>query len=133
MIFNFMFILDSDFICSYFLEDQSTHAKANLIMSKIKAEDLYVLSTVLQELATMASRKMSHKIAIELYDKTIDLEPIIIRPTLEDEDQILQLFKSFDKKNISYIDCANLYFARKNNYKIATFDAFYPQDMIVEF
>ena len=121
-----MYILDSDFICSYFLTDQSTHQKAIGIMDKMKAQNIFVLNITLQEVATMASRKMSQQIAISLYENTLNLQPIMIRLTIEDEDNIWKLFKSYDKKNISFIDCANLYYAQKEIYKIATFDTFYP-------
>jgi predicted nucleic acid-binding protein len=128
-----MFLFDSDFLFSYFFADQSTGAKAKIIGARIITQEVFMLSITLQELGTVISRKKSKKEAIEIIDWVMSLNLDFIRPTLEDENQIWQLFKSFDKKNISYIDCANLYFAKKNNYKIATFDAFYPQDMIVEF
>jgi predicted nucleic acid-binding protein len=126
-----MYIFDSDFLFSYFFEDQSTHTKAKNIGVRVISQKVFMLSITLQELGTVISKKKSQREAIEIIDFLLTLELEFIRPTAQDEDNIWKIFKSFSKKNISYIDCANLYFAQKENCRIATFDTFYPAEFVV--
>jgi predicted nucleic acid-binding protein len=124
-------ITDSDFWFSYFFEDQTTHIRAKEIVNKILDSELLVLNLVLQELATVISKKKSQEKAIFVIDtiEKFKLQKIILSE--EEENQVWLLFKSFSKKNVSFIDCANLYFAQKNNFKIASFDSFYPKEFLL--
>jgi predicted nucleic acid-binding protein len=126
-----MYIFDSDFLFSYFFEDQSTHAKAKEIGVRIIYQKVFILNITLQELGTVISKKKSQKEAAEIIDFLSTLGLLFIRPTVEDEENIWKLFKSYTKKNVSFIDCANLYFAQKEGYKIATFDTFYTSEYVV--
>jgi predicted nucleic acid-binding protein len=124
-------IIDSDFWFSYFFEDQSTHIKAKEIVSTIVNDELFILNLVLQELATVISRKKSQEKAVFVIDTIEKFKLQVIRLSEEDESQIWRMFKSFSKQNISFIDCANLYYAQKMNSKIASFDKFYPKESLL--
>jgi predicted nucleic acid-binding protein len=67
---------------------------------------------VKQEIATLFSRRIDQKTAIHVVDILEEFE--IININAEMETQIWTVFKSFKKKNISFIDCCNLYLADKN-------------------
>jgi predicted nucleic acid-binding protein len=126
-----MYLLDTDFLFAYFFNEQSTHQKAKIIMDKIENSDLYITNIVLQELATVLSNKQSQahaKIAIENC-KLLDLR--IIKMTDEEELAVWVEFNKIDKNKTSFIDCSNLYLAINNNYKIASFDNFYPSEILV--
>jgi predicted nucleic acid-binding protein len=127
-----MYLLDTDFLFSYFFEEQSTHHKAKLIMSKIEDYDLFVTNIVLHELATVLSNKQSQaqsKIAIQKC-KLLDLN--VIKMTDVQEAEVWKLFDLIDKDKTSFIDCSNLYLAKQLDYKIASFDKFYPDNTIIK-
>lgn len=128
MIDDFL-LCDSDFLISLQLETESTHLNALKIFEKYN--NFLVLDIIFWEIATVLSRKLTHQQAIltlNLLQKTfID----VVEFTKEDEIETFKLFESFDKKNISFFDCANLHLAKKNNWKIASFDKFYPPEIRV--
>ena len=127
-----MYILDSDFVYAYFVHTQSTHLVAKNILINIAEQPLFMLDVVKYELATVISRKETQQMAIDIIGdlEFFELKSITINKT--DETKIWELFKSYSKKNISFVDCANLYFAQKLNYQIASFDQFYPKDVLCQ-
>lgn len=127
-----MYILDTDFLFAYFFRSQSTHLQAVKIMNKIENEELYISNLVLQELATVLSNKEGQqKAKIALANcKLLDCK--IIKLTDADEEQVWQMFESIDKNSTSFIDCINFYLAQTFNYKIVSFDKFYPVEMLDE-
>ena len=46
--------------------------------------------------------------------------------------ELLEEFKKYQSKKISIVDCSNLILARKLNAKIASFDKFYPSEILVQ-
>ncbi len=128
-----MIILDTDFTYSLFFSNQSTHIKAKSIASKIQNENIILTNFVKYELATVLSRNESQKEAIETIQALEQLDLLVYyRLTEEDEKNIWQIFCNYSKKNISFVDCANLYLAQKLNYKIASFDKFYPSELLIK-
>lgn len=127
-----MYILDSDFVYAYFVNTQSTHLIAKNILTNIVNQPLFMLDLVKYELATVISRKETQQMAIDIIQDLEVFELGRISINDQDEKKIWELFKSFTKKNISFVDCANLYFAQKLNYQIASFDQFYPKDLLCQ-
>lgn len=74
-------------------------------------EQLFILDLVKYELATVVSHKETQEMAINIIQDLESFELGKITINQQDEFKIWELFKSFSKKNISFIDCTNLYFA----------------------
>ncbi len=46
------------------------------------------------------------------------------------ENDIYRLYNSFEKKNISFFDCACLHYAKIVKAKVVSFDKFYPPEIL---
>ena len=123
-------IYDTDFLIALFIKDQSTHRQAKEIFEKIKTRQVFILNLVKYELATVLSRKFSYQLTKEIIDIIKNLEVSFLNFTKEEEQEIWQEFFSHQKKNISFVDCANLFLARKIKANIASFDSFYPEGIV---
>jgi predicted nucleic acid-binding protein len=126
-----MYLLDTDFLFAYFFKEQSTHQKALDIMNIIQNDDLYISNIVLQELATVLSNKQSHQKAKLVISRCKLLDFKIIKLTDSEEDIVWDIFNQISKNGTSFIDCSNLYLAQTCKYKIASFDKFYPSEILV--
>jgi predicted nucleic acid-binding protein len=127
-----MTLIDTDFLYACFFESQSTHQQSLLILSQIENDPCYILNLNIQELATVISNKESHELSFFVLDKLNDLDLEVVKLTDDEELEIWKLFRSQKKNKISFIDCANLYIAQSRNFKIASFDRFYPQSILVK-
>lgn len=118
-------LLDTDFIFGLINSDDSNHEKSLELLDKIEKLDLTItiLNLVKQESVTLISRRINQTSSLSCLEFLDGFDQIFITEKVETD--IWHFFKSFTKKNISYIDCANLYFAQEFDYKIATFDQFY--------
>ena len=126
-------ILDSDFLISLRHPDQSTHLEAKKIFKKIKKQFdpiLFCLNLCIQETATVISHKYSQKQAVDFYKSTLTNSPNIINLDPKLESLTWKIFLKQTKKNISFIDCANLVAIKHYNLdKIFSFDKFYPKTL----
>jgi predicted nucleic acid-binding protein len=127
-----MYLLDSDFLYSYFFENQSTHDQSIVIMDLIVNDNLYVCNLVLQELASVLSHKETQSKSIQTIHSSRELGLSIINLSEIEESEIWELFDTQSKNKISFIDCTNLYLATKYNLKIASFDKFYPTELLAK-
>jgi predicted nucleic acid-binding protein len=125
-------LLDSDFVFALQVENDSSHEKALILQELIieKNYNLFYLNIVKQEVATLISRRITQTQALTTIDLLSNFNEIFITPEMEGE--VWQVFKSFSKKNISFVDCANLYFASKFKFMIASFDTFYPKEFLLK-
>lgn len=127
-------VLDSNVLVALIKSDDSTHAKAKEIMTRLHNEGnvFVVLNLVVQETATVISMKMGQKEAREFYEKrnsVIDQEIFLDN---ELEAQAWRIFVKQNKKGTSFIDCANLALMEKCKLDgILSFDKFYPKDILV--
>ena len=127
-----MYLLDTDFLFAYFLKGQSTHNKAKSIMNQIENDDLYVSNIVLQELATVLSNKQSQEVAKIVISKCKLLDLKVIKMTDIDEENVWKVFNLIDKNETRFIDCSNLYLAKKCEFMVASFDSFYPSQILIQ-
>ncbi len=125
-------LCDADFLIGLYLNADSNHDKANLILEQFKSTcEFVVLNLTRYEFATVLSRKLPQANAIEIYKQfQKDFQNEVWFEKKYEED-VLEIYNSFDKKNISFFDCACLYIARVLNCKIASFDSFYPAEILV--
>lgn len=124
-------LLDTDFLINLFVPNEPNNGKAHAIMKDISECERFALNLVSYEIATVLSRKYAHSFALKILDDLKKTELHIMRFSEEDEKETWKQFFSYTKKNISFVDCANLVVAKKHNFKIASFDAFYPKERIV--
>jgi len=125
-----MIILDTDFIFSYFDKNQSTHQQAKNLVEQFDKEQIAVSNLVLQELATVISNRFGYVIAKQIVENVALFEPQEIFVTPKETAKVWQTFWSLQKKNISFIDCSNLFLAQKFGCKIASFDKFYAKESL---
>ena len=125
-------LYDTDFLVALFLADQSTHEKAKKIFEKIKDKQVFMANLVKYELATVLSKKFSFKLARDVVDNIKSAKIVFLDFNKEEEEEIWQEFFSYRKKNISFVDCTNLFLAKKIKANIASFDSFYPQEFLVK-
>jgi len=125
-------LLDSDFIFALQVETDANNQKALILQELIieKGYSVFYTNVVRQEVATLISRRIGQAEALTAVDLLSNFNEIFV--TQQTEAEIWQLFKSFSKKNISFVDCANLYFASKFKFKVASFDSFYPKNVLAK-
>lgn len=124
-------VLDSDFLIALFLGDQPNHYKAQQIFESIKSGQLYVINLVHYELATVISYKFSHHLAVQVLNDMNNLPIKFVEIDRSMEDDIWSEFFQHKKKRVSFVDCANLVIAQKGKMKIASFDKFYPKEILI--
>jgi predicted nucleic acid-binding protein len=131
IIFN-MFILDTDFIFAYFDPHQSTHLSSTQIIKKYGQEEAVISNLTKQELATVISYKIDFKAAQQVLEnlKLFNLKEVFIDQT--QTDLIWEIFHSYSKKKVSFVDCSNLFLATHYKAKIASFDNFYPKNIVLK-
>lgn len=123
-----MFLMDTDFIIALTFPGESTHKKAKKIAEKyFHDQDVFYLDLVLQECATVISRKYSQEDAVAVSKKLKTSASSILKPSIKNLEDIWVLFYKQKKKNISFIDCANVVLAKRNGLKLLSFDGFYKQ------
>lgn len=126
------FLYNTDFLYNLFITNQSNHQKVKEIFAKIQNESITMLKLVKFELATVLSHKENQQIALEIIKKLDEMEINYIELSEEMENEVWKTFGSFAKKNISFVDCANLTIARKYKLKIASLDQFYPSEFLLD-
>lgn len=111
------------------MREESTHGRAADLFMRISEEKWHMLSVVSYEMATVLSRKYGPELTFELLDQ-IESMPFHMIDPMPFEDAIWHEFRMHKKKNISFVNCANLVAAKRYGLKIASFDAFYPKNLL---
>lgn len=126
-----MILYDTDFLYNLLVPTQANHAKALENLQKHQTDDWQILKLVKYELATVLSYKESHSLAKQIIQ---DLDQSIADWKGLSEVEETEAWKIFDKQNkkgTSFVDCANLAVAKLNNFQIASFDGFYPKNVLI--
>jgi predicted nucleic acid-binding protein len=124
-------LLDTDFLVSLFIPEQSTHHAARSMHENIRGSKLCILDIVLCELATVLSRKFSQKDAKKILARLREHSICMLSFGGIDTKKTWQEWFEKDKNGTSYFDCANLIMAKKIGCKVASFDRFYPKELRV--
>lgn len=127
-------LLDSDALFGLFIPDDVHHKEATGLLEKCKnKEDLFfVLSSVIQETATVISHKRNHETSIRFLAQIGHLGATKLWLDEALEDAAWQVFEAQTKKGTSFIDCANLAAIRHYSIdKIFSFDRFYPKELLL--
>lgn len=127
-------LLDSDALFGLFIPDDVHHKETTRLLEecKNKEDSFFVLSSVIQETATVISHKRNHETSIRFVAQIDDLGAIKLWLDESLEDASWQIFNVQTKKGTSFIDCANLASIRYYHLdKIFSFDRFYPKELLL--
>jgi len=127
-------LADSDFWYGLVVAGDGHHAESKKLLKKVLSKDdsLYCLRLVVYETATVLSRRIDQRRAIEFLERFRKLPVTLIDIDIILEDSAWEIFLKQTKKGTSFIDCANL--ATLEKYKldgILSFDEFYPKEVAV--
>jgi predicted nucleic acid-binding protein len=126
-----MILLNTDFILAYFEPRHQYHTRAIKVIRSNTDSDFVISNLIKQELASVTCLKYGNTEArktiksIELFDP----KDIFIR--VDDTKRIWDMFLKQNTK-MSFVDTSNIYLSKKFNYKIASFDRVYPNNLKVE-
>lgn len=99
-------LLNCDYIIALSIHTETTHIRTKAMHNALANTPRFILRIVAYELATVLTRKYNHQTAVDLLD-------IVTRQS-------------------TFFDCANLIAARYYGLKIASFDVFYPEELLVQ-
>lgn len=122
-------LMDADFLIALYIDTDSNHQKAMNLYDNF--DNFVVLNLTLYEVATVLSRLFQHSEAKLILNNIFgDLSEIVLGYDRAWESSILEIYHAQINKNISFFDCTCLYLAQKLDYKIASFDSFYPKKIL---
>ncbi|MFM7854712.1 MAG: type II toxin-antitoxin system VapC family toxin [Flammeovirgaceae bacterium] len=124
-------ICDTDFLISLSVTNESTHQKALNLYQKNEDADFLVLNITMYEVATVLSRKFKQTQAVEILESIQYNFETEIWFEKDWQNQVFDIYKSQLNKNISFFDCSCLFLAQKYKAKIASFDQFYPPEILI--
>lgn len=121
-------VIDSDAIIGNLIPGDSNHEKAHRIFEGINDDvmQIYVTNLVIYEVATVLSRKHSQNLAVNFLNEVLSSNYEIVFVDEHISQKTVSRFKSYSKKNISFVDSANLVVAEELHIpKIFSFDRIY--------
>jgi len=126
------YVIDSDFIFGFLNPSDANHQKAQRMFAQFDFNHLGVCCSnlVKEESATLFSKKYGHHSIPGLIDFLNEFNFYFIDEKMTE--QVWQTFLSFQKKNISFVDCSNLILADLLKADILSFDRFYGSKLIAE-
>ncbi len=124
-------LCDADFFIALLIAEDSNHAKARKLALDHSDCDFIYSNLTKYELMTVLSRKLEQSFAVQaielfeqLFTEQFDFDTVF-------EKEVIRLYKQSLNKNQSFFDIACLVQAKHFNYKIASFDKFYPPEILV--
>ncbi|MEI6728983.1 MAG: PIN domain-containing protein [bacterium] len=122
-------LCDTDFLLALHIEADSNHDKALEIFEKYA--DYSLTNLTIYECATVLSRLLPQDKAVFTLQSIRENFTSVVAFDIDWESEVFDLYNSFEKKNISFFDCACQIIAQKFGYQIASFDKFYPKELLV--
>lgn len=122
------YLLDTDFLISLYFNSEVKHQQAVKIASDLvfDAHSGYT-SLVLQECATVISRKYSQAVAIQISRILRENTNGVLFVSQSQMQEAWNLFEEQQDAKTSFIDCSNVVIARQLGCQILSFDKFYQQ------
>ena len=124
-------LVDSDIYYSLIDRNDSNHKQVLLLNKKYlnKGIEFISLNLVIFETATVLSHKISQDAAVFFLQNTLSGKMEIIRLDELLEKEALKFFIKQQRKNVSYVDCANMALMKKLGLMtIFSFDKIYPKN-----
>ena len=123
-------LCDTDFFVALLIADDTNNDKAMKIIQKYSSWEFVYSNLTKYELMTVLSRKLDQKNAVKALNLFEDTFQNMFEFDALLESEIISFYKQSINKNQSFFDITCLIIAKKNNYKIASFDKFYPSDLL---
>jgi predicted nucleic acid-binding protein len=124
-------LCDTDFFIALLIQEDSNHEKAMAIITT-PSDHIFTYSNLTKyELVTVLSRKLPQKIAVQALEIFEDTFKDKFDFDVQLEDKVLDFYKKSLNKNISFFDAACLVQAQKYHWKLASFDKFYPKEILI--
>ncbi len=123
-------LCDTDFFVALLIADDMNNDKAMGIIQKYSSWEFVYSNLTKYELMTVLSRKLDQKNAVKALNLFEDTFQNMFEFDALLESEIISFYKQSINKNQSFFDITCLTIAKKNNYKIASFDKFYPSDLL---
>lgn len=123
-------LCDTDFFVALLIADDMNNDKAMKIIQKYSSWEFVYSNLTKYELMTVLSRKLDQKNAVKALNLFEDTFQNMFEFDALLESEIISFYKQSINKNQSFFDVTCLIIAKKNNYKIASFDKFYPSDLL---
>jgi len=118
-----MIILDSNIWISSLDQDDSNHKKAKDLILSFQKDKIIITDYILLEIATVLSKKKGKKIADDFINIALNNENIEIWPYSSNVFyELVDFYLKQENKNISFVDYSLIYFSKKYNVKVETFD-----------
>lgn len=119
-------LLDTSFICSLHLPEDSLHKKAIVISQNIASEktNLFISNFIMLEILTILSQRKSRQLAIE-FGRSVRKEGSIKIIRIDEilEEFSWQIFQKSKEKDLSFADCSTLAVLEKERIDyLITFD-----------
>lgn len=103
--------LDTSFICSLHLAEDSLHKKALAISQELAKQkvNLYISNFIVLEILTVLSQRKSRQLAVE-FGRSLKEEAVIKIIRIDEilEEYSWQIFRKTKEKNLSFVDCSTL-------------------------
>lgn len=131
---NEKILVDSDFLIANAKKDDPLHKKAKSLARNLNTKNVkfYCLNLVVQEATTVISKRIGMNAAKIFYSQLGKFIRTFIISDENLERKAWQIFLKQTKKGTSFTDCTNLATLKEYNLdKIASFDTFYPKELLV--
>ncbi len=128
-------LIDSDFLFGLFVAHDPHHTIAVTQFGECRKNkaQLFVLTLVIQETATVVSHKVDQAASVDFVRRMraiANINRIVFDENLEDG--AWRIFEAQTKKGTSFVDCANMAALRHYHLdKIFSFDRFYPKELLL--
>lgn len=125
-------LCDTDFLIALLIAEDVNHDKAREILDQNQDCDFIYSNLTKYELMTVLSRKLDQHLAIKAFElfQELFVNEFVFDTSLEP--QMINFYKKSKNKNQSFFDIACLIQAQKFGYKIASFDKFYPKELLIK-
>lgn len=124
-------LCDADFFVAFLIYEDINHEKAKKIFTDYQDYEFVYSNLTKYELMTVLSRKLEQKLAVQVLNLFQDIFVNEFNFDTSLEAKIINFYKKSQNKNQSFFDIACLIQAKTFDYKIASFDKFYPKEILI--
>ncbi len=124
-------LVDSDIFFSLLVKTDANHRRATLLNKQLisKGQKFFTVNLVVFETATVLSHKISQQAACLFLENMTSGKMEVLRIDEVLEKEALKIFTHQNKKNTSFVDCANMVIMKRYKLpKIFSFDRIYKRN-----
>lgn len=121
-------LVDSDIFYSLIDNKDANHIQAVSLNKKLISQgfNFITINLVIYETATVLSHKINHQVARDFLENILSGKMEIVRLDEEIEKDAFEIFRKQQRKNTSFVDCANIAVCKKMGFNVIfSFDKIY--------